>query len=71
MHYKKGVTCVPNGQLYYILCCNKMHTKTPISKFNRLCNEFTSVWSMFPSNIQVLIMIYLIYNFTIPKIFYD
>ena len=31
-----------------------MRSKPPISKFNRLCNEFTSVWSMFPSNIKVL-----------------
>jgi len=22
----------------------------PVSKFNRLCNEITSVWSMFPCN---------------------
>ena len=44
MYYKIGVTCVYNGHVLY--------TPRYISQFNRLCNELTSVWSMFSCNMS-------------------
>ena len=53
MHYKIGVTCVYNEQdfsvLYSIVITRQ--SNTPISQsIQSLCNEFTSVWSMFLYN---------------------
>ena len=39
MHYNIGVTSVYNGHVFYT------QSNPPISQFNSLCNEFTSIWS--------------------------
>ena len=41
MHYKQGVACVFNGHMKYkhVLDVMKRHSNSPISKFNRTCNE--------------------------------
>ena len=53
MHYKIGVTCVPGIQwthvLYLVVITRQ--SNPPISQFNSLCNEFTSVLvKLFPCN---------------------
>ena len=34
--------------IYFVVITRQ--SNSPISKFSRLCNEFTSVWSMLPCN---------------------
>ena len=48
MHYKIGVTCVYNV------------SNIPISQFKSLCNEFTSIWSMFVYNIKLSFVVIVI-----------
>ena len=50
MHYKLGVSCVYNEHVLYSVVIT-WKSNPPISQFNSLCNEFTSVWSMFLYNI--------------------
>ena len=45
MHYKIGVT----RDIYSVVIT--LQSNPPVSKFSSLCNEFSSVWSMFPCNI--------------------
>ena len=49
MHFKIGVTCVFNGHVFYTIIIQQ--SIPPIPKFNRPCNEFTSVWSVFLCNL--------------------
>ena len=44
MHYKKGVTCVYNGYVFYSVVVITWQTNSPISQFNSLCNEFMRIW---------------------------
>jgi len=39
--------------IYFVVITRQSNPQSnpPISKFNRPCNEFTSVWWMFPCNI--------------------
>ena len=58
LHYKICDTCIYDGHVFYILHCKNMtKTNPPISQFNSLCNEFTSVWSMVVYNIKHAISI--------------
>ena len=43
MHYKIGVTCVNNGHVFYTCRNLTWQSSPPISKFSRMCNEFTSI----------------------------
>ena len=49
MHYKIGVTYVYNRHVFYTVVITRQ-SNPPISTFSSLCNEFTSVWSMFVYN---------------------
>jgi len=46
MHYKIGVTYVYNRHVFYTVVITRQ-SNPPISTFSSLCNEFTSVWSIF------------------------
>ena len=46
-------TCV----IYFVVITRQ--SKPPISKCSRQCNEFTSVWSMFPCNRKVNVYVFI------------
>ena len=41
--------CIQRTRVLYSVVITRQ-SNPPISEFNSLCNEFTSVWSMFPCN---------------------
>jgi len=49
-HITEWVLHVYSMGTRYILNVITQQSNPSISKFSRLCNEFTSVWSMFPYN---------------------
>ena len=62
MHYKMSVTCVYNGHVFYTLFVITQQSNPPISQYKRLCNEFTSVWSIFVYNTLVIIALVMLVN---------
>ena len=54
MQYKIGAICVYDltSVLYSVVITQQ--SNLPISQFNSPCNEFTSVWSMFLYNTDLL-----------------
>ena len=50
MHYTIDVIYMYSKTRDRYSCVTTLHSNPPISKCNRRCNEFTSVWSMFPCN---------------------
>ena len=55
MHCQIRVTHLFNGQEIIISSIiMTLQSNPPISQFNRLCNEFTSVWSMLQCNTAML-----------------
>ena len=50
MHYNIGVTYVYNGHVFYTPFKITRQSNPLISKFNRQCNAFTSVWSIITCN---------------------
>ena len=52
MHCKLAIryyTCIQWARVLYSVAITRQ-PNPPISQFNSPCNEFTSVWSMFPYN---------------------